>query len=403
MTAKFLKEIEKGTKNALMKKKIINFFIENKFAPLADLAKHMNVSIPTATKIVDEMVLDGFLMTCGKLETGGGRRPSLYSLNPDSCYFGGVDVKSDSISLGLINFCGEMVNQAELPFPFTNNQADLDYLCDMVRHFIDDSHINPEQILNTNVNISGRVNPMTGYSYSYFNFSEMPLSDVMSEKIGTPVCIENDTRSMTFGEYMLGDHHSVNNMLFVNIGWGLGLGIIIDGKIYAGKSGFSGEFGHMPTYDNEVMCHCGKKGCLETEVSGRAILRKLEKELQAGANSILAEKFKKTSHISLEEILDALAKEDMLCIEIVEKVGAELGRWLAGLINVFNPEKVILGGLIASTGDYILQPVRTSVRRYSLNLVNQDTKIVLSKLGAKCGLMGACILARSRAFETVDD
>lgn len=189
------------------------------------------------------------------------------------------------------------------------------------------------------------------------------------------------------------------NMLFVNLSWGLGLGAIIDGNICTGKSGFAGELGHMVTYDNEVICHCGKKGCLETEASGSALVRKLTARLDEGANSIIADRYLSSGSITLDDVLEAIEREDLLCIELVEEVGRELGRWLAGLINIFNPEKVVIGGMLSSTGDYILQPIRMAVRRYSLNLVNKDTKIVLSEFGERAGLIGACFIARRRAFD----
>ena len=157
----------------------------------------------------------------------------------------------------------------------------------------------------------------------------------------------------------------------------------------------------MVTFNNEIMCHCGKKGCLETEASGNALHRKLIERLKAGENSILAKKFKSEGDVSLNDIINAVNREDLLCIELVEDIGQVLGRWLAGLINIFNPEKVVIGGSLSMTGDYILQPIKTLVRRYSLNLVNEDTKIVLSQLGDQVGLIGACANARIRAFDNL--
>lgn len=147
--------------------------------------------------------------------------------------------------------------------------------------------INKEKILNINVNVSGRVNPESGYSFSQFNFEERPLADVLSEKLGHKVTIDNDTRAMTYGEYMQGCVKGEKDIIFVNVSWGVGIGIIIDGKVYTGKSGFSGEFGHVNAYDNEIICHCGKKGCLETEASGSALHRILLERIQSGESSIL--------------------------------------------------------------------------------------------------------------------
>ena len=205
---------------------------------------------------------------------------------------------------------------------------------------------------------------------------------------------------MTYGEHLKGCVKGEKDIIFVNISWGLGIGIIIDGKVYMGKSGFSGEFGHINVFDNEILCHCGKKGCLETEASGSALHRILLERIANGESSILSERIKKKKEaLTLDEIIAAVNKEDLLCIEIVEEIGQKLGRQIAGLISIFNPELVIIGGTLSLTGDYIIQPIKTAVRKYSLNLVNKDTVIIASKLREKAGVVGACLMARSRMIE----
>ena len=249
------------------------------------------------------------------------------------------------------------------------------------------------------MNVSGRVNPESGYSYSWFNFGEVPLSQLMSEKTGYEVSIDNDTRAMTYGEYLRSNISEKKDVLFVNVSWGVGLGIIIGGKVYAGKSGFAGEFGHTPAYDNGLICHCGKKGCLETEASGNAIYRKLVERVQQGEMSLLADAVMKGELITLEMIADAVNKEDTLCIELVEELGYELGKHIAGLMNLFNPEMVIIGGILSTTDDYLILPIKTSIKKHSLNMVNKDTIIKVSFLRERAGMIGACMLARSRVFD----
>ncbi len=180
--------------------------------------------------------------------------------------------------------------------------------------------------------------------------------------------------------------------------WGIGLGIILDGKVYMGKSGFSGELGHITAYDNQILCHCGKKGCLETEVSGLALQRVLIERVKAGEISVLSDQIHRGEHVSQNDIIKAAINEDILCLEILSDIGAKLGKQIAGLINVFNPELVIIGGALSLTGDYLTQAIQTVVRTYSLNLVNKDTQIVTAKLGERAGVIGACMLARSRRF-----
>lgn len=403
MKQHLLKEIELGSKNALLKKRIINHYIYNGSSTITDLSRELDLSVPTVTKFISEMCEDGYINDYGKLETAGGRHPSLYGLNPDSGYFIGVDIKRFAVNIGLINFKGDMVElKMNIPYRFENTPAALEELCKLVINFIKKNSIDKEKILNISFNISGRVNPESGYSFSQFNFSERPLAEILSEKIGYPVCIDNDTRAMTYGEYMQGLVKGEKNIIFVNVSWGLGVGIIIDGKVYIGKSGFSGEFGHVNAFDNEIICHCGKKGCLETEASGSALHRILLERIKAGENSILSNRTSaKDNPLTLDEIIAAVNKEDLLCIEIVEEIGQKLGKQIAGLINIFNPELVIVGGTVSLTGDYITQPIKTAIRKYSLNLVNKDSVIVTSKLKDRAGIIGACMLARSRMFEGV--
>ena len=402
MKQHLLKEIEVGTKNALLKKKIITHYIYNGSSTITDLAKELDLSVPTVTKFISEMCEEGYINDYGKLETSGGRYPSLYGLNPESGYFIGVDIKKFAINIGLINFKGDMVElKMNIPFKSENTSEALEELCKLILQFIKKVDIDNDKILNININVSGRVNPESGYSFSQFNFEERPLAEVLTEKIGFRVTIDNDTRAMTYGEYMKGCVKGEKDIIFVNVSWGLGIGIIIDGKIYTGKSGFSGEFGHTNVFDNEIICHCGKKGCLETEASGSALHRILIERIQNGESSILSNRIlSKDNVLTLDEIIASVNKEDLLCIEIVEEIGQKLGKQIAGLINIFNPELVIIGGTLSLTGDYITQPIKTAVRKYSLNLVNKDSAIMTSKLKDNAGIVGACMLARSRMFES---
>ena len=147
-------------------------------------------------------------------------------------------------------------------------------LCEIIEDFMSHTVVPKDKILSIGINISGRVNPQTGHSYSFFYFDERPLTEMFEEKLGIDVSIDNDSRAMAYGEYIKGRVQAEKNIIYVNVGWGLGLGVIVNGQLYYGKSGFSGEFGHITAFENEILCHCGKKGCLETEASGSALYRK---------------------------------------------------------------------------------------------------------------------------------
>lgn len=397
-----LLEMARGAKSAVTKKRIITYYMYNRSSTIPDLAKELDLSVPTVTKFIIEMCEDGFIVNYGKQETGEGRPPTLYGLNADSGYFIGVDVRKTDVNIGLMNFIGDIIGERlHIPFHLVNTPEALEVLCGLITSFIEENEALRDKILQIGVNISGRVNPEQGYSFSLFNFDERALNDVLTEKIGIPVSIDNDTRAMTYGECMKGVVKGEKNIVFVNLSWGLGVGLVINGQLYTGKSGFSGELGHFSVFDNEILCHCGKKGCLETEVSGMALYRKLCEQVTGGKSSILSKRIlTEKEKVTLDDIIEATNKEDLLCIELVEKIGVLLGRYLAGVINLLNPELVIIGGALSATEDYILLPVKAAIRKYTLNLVNKDSSVVLSKLKDKAGMVGACLLVRRKLFES---
>lgn len=400
MKCNLQKNTESNSKYYVIKKQIIKHYIYNGDSTIPSLANELQLSIPTVTKVIDEMVAEGYINNYGKIETSTGRQPYAYGLNSDSGYFIGVEIKRNSITIGVINFKGDMIElKKNIPYKSENSIEALNELCKQICSFIKKLTIEKEKIINININISGRVNPELGYSFSQFNFEERPLTEILTERIGYKVTIDNDTRAMTFGEYLQGCINKEKDVIFVNISWGLGIGLILNGKLYYGKSGFSGEFGHVAAYDSEILCHCGKKGCIETEASGSALYRIVLERTLKGEGSILSDRIDADKPLTLDHIISAVNNEDMLCIEVIEEIGQKLGKQIAGLINIFNPELVVVGGSLSQTGDYIIQPIKTAVRKYSLNLVNRDTAITLSKLKDRAGVVGACMLARSKMFE----
>ncbi len=384
-------------KNVLLKKKILAHFANEGNTTLADLSRELNASIPKTGDLVNELIEDGLAKDYGKTESGVGRRPNVYGLEPDSAFFVGVEVKNYHINIGLMDFKRNLIKTAgKIPYHLNNTPESLQLLCTIIHDFIKTSSVNREKILGIGVNLGGRINYKTGYSYSYFNFHEDPLSKIIENEIGIHTYLENDSRAMAYGEFCSGGVSHEKDVLFVNIDHGIGLGIMVNGQLYYGKSGFAGEFGHIPVFRNEIICHCGKKGCLETEASGLALTRIFKERLRQGASSIVTQKQDDISQIKLEDIIEAAGNDDTLAIELITECGEKLGKGLATLINLFNPELVILGGILATTGEYIRLPIKNALNKYSLSLVNNDTQLRMSQLGEKAGIIGACLLVRDR-------
>ena len=395
MKTSFLESID--GKNAILKQKILALCINEGNYSIADLSKEINTSIPTTTKLVEELIADGFIEDRGKIDTNGGRRPSIYGLNASAGYLVGIDIRKSNVCVAISDFKGDIIEFFNnIEYIVENSEQSFKTLCDKVKDLLKQSKIQMEDVLALGVNLSGRVNSVTGYCFTYFIGEDRPIASLFKEEFGCPVYVENDSRAMTYGEYISGIGNNEDTMLFINLTWGLGMGMIIDGKLSYGKSGFSGEIGHFPMLNNDIICHCGKTGCLETGASGYAAHRILTEKLKEGRASCLRAKFEEHGMITMEQILNAVKEEDDLAIEVIEKIGTVLGRALAGLINLFNPETVVIGGTMSEAKEYLMLPIKQSVQRYSLSIINKDTKIKFSKLGEKAGAIGACMLSRSK-------
>ncbi len=394
MTARL---VTADSKNAQIKKDILRLCIENGTYSISDFSRDLDTSVPTVTKIISEMIADGLLQDEGKVGTKGGRRPSTYGLNPEAGYFVGVDVARQHFHIAICDFKGNLIRFIQdIPFVLEANPESFRNICQRIKEEVSGTNILWDDVLGVGVSLSGRVNPEKGYSLTYFVSDDIPMKDLFEQQLGVPVTIENDSRAMTYGEYMNLWPKLEKDVIFVNLSWGLGMGMILEGKLFYGKSGFSGEIGHFPVLTNNLICRCGKVGCLETGASGSALHRMIIERLKEGRKSSLAPIFEKYGDLHLKDILKAVEEEDVLAIEGIEEVGATLGRGLAGVINIFNPGLVIIGGRLIVGKDYLMLPVKTAVNRFSLSKVSSDTKFKFSKLGTKAAGIGNCLLSRDK-------
>ena len=378
---------------------MINLLLEKSEQTIAELSAALGVSIPYTTKSLNELIDMELVQEVGKRDNYARRAPRVYSLIATAGYFLGIDTGHDRLNLAITDFCGDIVySECNITYEYENTEACFQSLTDKVNAFIEESGIARDNIVEACMSVGGRVKPTEGKTHNYFTCLDTTLADALTQSIGVPSCIDNDTRCMLYGEWLKGCCRGYRNVVFVNISWGIGIGIINDGKMYLGKSGYSGEIGHMHIYNNDIICHCGKTGCMETEASGWALQRKMAKAIADGAASILSDRKNPQQTLTLDDILDAIAREDVLSIDKLQEVAVELGINLAGIINVFNPDMLVIGGDLSVTGDYLALPICMGIKKYSLNVVNEDSIIATSTLTNKAGLIGACLMARHKVL-----
>lgn len=384
-------------KNNIIKRNIIAYMALNGECTLSELTRELHISVPTMTKLVQELVDDMIVIDLGKVETPGGRRPNVFGLANSAIYFAGVNVGRDHMTYVVTDLQNNVISErTDTTFELVDRPQCLERICHNIETFVNDCGVDREKLLGVGVSMVGRVNPDTGRSYKYFTSSEESLCDIISSRIGIRVLLENDTRARCYAEYTTGKSKNESNVIYLHMGRGVAIGIVIDGKLYYGKNGFAGEFGHIPFFDNEIICGCGKKGCLETEVSGIAIEDKIVHLIKNGVNTCLREMYDRGESIHINDIIAAARNDDNLAIELIEEAGEKVGKAVAFLINTFNPETVIVGGNLAQAGEYLMLPLKSSTNKYSLNLVYKDTKFRVSKMADSANAWGVAMLIRNK-------
>jgi predicted NBD/HSP70 family sugar kinase len=382
------------------KKRILSQFGNRSEITITEVSELLFISIPKATELINAMVAEELLVETGKRSEGPGRKATFFALAPGSAYFLGIEIRKYKINLGIMGFDKMMVaQQNDIPFFYQEACESLREISVLVKEFLKNAPVPVEKIAGAGVSISGRVNVHTGQILTIHHFGDAPVKEYLEKELQMPVYLDNDSRTLSYGEFYFGLRTTEQDVLILNLDYGLALGLFVKGKPVYGVSGYAGELGHIPLFDNEKICFCGKKGCLETEASGAAMIEYIVREMNAGSNSTLQAVYAQKGILELEDVLEAINKGDNLALEGVAQIAGKLGRGLAITINLFNPQLIILSGTLAQIGDPLLLPVKTAIIQHSLSLVSNDTSVVLSKLGEQAGLPGCCLLVRDKMFD----
>ena len=259
-------------KNSIIKRNIIAHMAVNGECTLSELTKELHISVPTITKLVQELVDENIVTDLGKVETPGGRRPNIFGLANSAIYFAGVNVGRDNMRFLITDLQNNIIKEEnDFTFELLDRPQCIERICSNIENFIATCGIDRAKILGLGVCMTGRVNPDTGRSYKYFTTSEQSLRDMIEERVGIRVLLENDTRARCYAEYTCGKSKDESNVLYLHMGRGVAIGIVVDGQLYYGKSGFAGEFGHMTLVPDGRPCYCGKRGCVDAYCSAKVL------------------------------------------------------------------------------------------------------------------------------------
>lgn len=369
----------------------------------ADIFRILNISSPTSLILINELLCEGMVKKKGKGRSVGGRKPELYSLQENSLFVLCIDIGRFKTEMAILdNNNNNVTGIKSLQLRLTKDKGAIKQIYEFAEQLIRSSNIDTNKIAGIGLSMPGLVDTNAGRSYTYLvtGAESKSLQEILEDKFKKPVYIQNDVKTIALAEYRFGLASKKNDVLVLLMDWGIGVGIIIDGKLHSGTSGFAGEIGHIPFVNDGVLCHCGKRGCLETVASGIALARMAKEGIQSGQTSLL----NKLSDEEIEQIephivIDAANKGDQYAINILSEVGQHLGKAVATLIMLYNPELIILGGKMAEAKQYITIPMRHAINTYSMTRIREKAKIVISNLDHDAGLMASASIVLEKTFE----
>jgi len=387
-------EVNNQTRQAKQKRKIIRTLSTSGGAlTITDLQKQVKISTPTIIKLLNELIAEELVVEEGKKETDSGRKPTMYTLNIDKFYALGVEILLKRISISLVRLDQKVVFEKQYKdFRLEDTPECLDKVIGHIRNAFDECGVSKENILGIGIGLTGRVNSLTGETFNYLTFTKVPLARHLSSELDFPVYIDNDTHLIGLAEQVFGQTKEANYALILNVSRGLGMAIIANKKIITGGMGFAGEFGHMQMGNSDKLCICGKRGCLGMEVSGYALEENFKEAVARGETSLVMETCKDIDEIRYDDILDCAEKGDQLSISLLQSMGETLGMSLGNIVNLFNPEIIIIGGKFARAGYVFSDSIKTGMNKTTLTAPLRFLKIKTSKLDKDIGCRSAATL-----------
>jgi glucokinase-like ROK family protein len=368
-------------------------------AARAELADRLESARPRLTADLERLVDVGLIRTGGPAASRGGRRSTTVSLEP-SLRFAAVDLGATSLTLEISDPHMNPVVSLEEPIDIRSGPRPvLGRVIELLAKLRSDDHFGTLAALG--VGLPGPVSFRDGVPVSppiMPGWNRFPVRERLAREFSCPVVVDNDVNTMMIGERFGGVARTVDNVIFVKIGTGIGAGIVVHGEVYRGTDGCAGDIGHIQADPDGPICPCGNVGCLEAMFGGAALARDALVKARAGASPALAERLTARSTLTAVDVGLGAAEGDPACIGLIRDGGHRVGVVLAGLVSFFNPGMIVIGGGLAGLGHLLLAEIRSVVYRRSLPLATGNMPVVLSELGGRAGVVGAAVLASDHVY-----
>lgn len=364
----------------------------------AQIAKETKLTPPTVSSNVKSLIEEGMVLESELGKSQGGRKPTMLLINNKGFYVIGVDVGPRKIKCVIADLGGNISTRvsSDLTLPITETKF-IALLKESIHSLISSTRINTERIIGIGIAMHGVVEVETGVALFAPNLGliNIPIKAELEAEFELDVKVENDARTMALGESWFGNHGEVGNMLVVNLGRGVGAGIVINGKLFHGDQDIAGEVGHMTIDLHGEVCECGNRGCFQTFATGTAIANRAKKMLVG--QDIVNEDY---LSLSGEKVYKLALAGNKVFAGVLADVGQDIGVGLTNLIHIINPKKIVLGGGVTKSAEFILPTIRESILNRAITPQAKQTEVVISKLGDDATISGAIALILEDIFET---
>jgi predicted NBD/HSP70 family sugar kinase len=352
-----------------------------------EISNYTGKSIPYVIKVLNELVSKGYVEEKGFAISSGGRKPLNYSINPKTGYL--MSVALDQFSLHMVVV--DLNNHFKTPvmrYEININELQADQLIVHLRSFMETLDGIQSKIIGIGLTMPGFVDTKQGVNFSFLKVEGQSLTGYIQEQLSIPVFLENDSTAIALSEQKFGVAQGLKHVMVVNLGWGIGLGMILNGEIYRGNNGLAGEFSHLPLFKNGKLCACGKHGCLETEASLIAVTDAAKKGMLQGQVTSLV----KYPDINVDTIIAEAIKGDVFSIKLISEAAYHIGEGLAILIHLMNPAAIILSGKGSVIGKLWMAPIQQAINEHCIPMLTGNTEIMISNLTVKAQLIGGAAL-----------
>lgn len=392
----------RGVKGSQLKNMIIKKLYFNKAMSCAGLSELFDKSIPSIAKAINELMHEGFVVEDGYAPSSGGRRPLMYAVKSNAMYILAIALDQLSARIQLVDLLNNPVAEM-LTFELRlhNNPDSLATLTAQIQDYIKNSGAPKEKIAGIGIGMPGFINVTEGINYTYLDAKGQSLTKYIAAKTGIVTYIDNDSSLIALAEQKFGIAKSQEEVMVINLGWGIGLGMIVNGKLFRGHTGFAGELSHIPLSEDGLLCDCGKRGCLEAEASLLVVAQKAIAGIKQGRITSL--KYNPNDHSKLmgDAILEAANNGDQFAIELLSDAGYKIGKALAILIHIMNPATIVLSGRGAKVAKILMAPIQQALHKYCIPRLSAGTELLVSELGFDAELIGAAVLVMENFDKSV--